>query len=237
MQDVLTRPVQKRDELSSVITPQTQESTKQSIQRFSGSVIHTNGNSPNGDTPHVRNEPRPDRLKDPAPYGWRYITTTTEEGEVEFSRVALTSYDLLHPQEGDVIMHKPPHEKGYTYLHNSLTKKFKRKPKVFVSSDLRIDLDIPDTEPLVPDVSVIFNVEEEKAWGTFYTQKEGAVPNTIFEITSPSTRDNDFGKKREYYAQAGVPYYVIVDIEYDPNDDNIVSGYRLMSKVVTGYHR
>jgi len=95
---------------------------------------------------------------------------------------------------------RPPHEKNYTYVATSLTAKFKHKPKIFVSSDLRIDLDLPGIEPLVPDISVIFDVEEEKAWGTFYTQKEGTGPKVIFEITSPSTRKHDFVDKHAYYA-------------------------------------
>jgi len=43
--------------------------------------------------PHIENE----KNGDPYHYGWRYIPTTTEEGEIEWERVGLTLYDLLHP--------------------------------------------------------------------------------------------------------------------------------------------
>jgi len=81
MQDVLTLPVEKRGIQRSVVTPQTYQPTEQPSRHYSGSVIHTNGNSSNGATSHAKNKPKSEQTEDPYPYGWRYIETTTEEGE------------------------------------------------------------------------------------------------------------------------------------------------------------
>ena len=229
MQKVMTAPVKKEKLRDSSFIRRTKKPTRWLVK----SVPSLNGPSPNGDQPHVNADSQVDshvdNQYDPYPYGWRYIQNTTEDGQVESERVALTLYDLLHPQLGDVVMHKPPHEDNYAHLKTALTTQFRNHSGAFVSSDLRIDLNLPGVEPLVPDISVIFNVDEEQAWGTFDIKKEGTLPSVAFEITSPSTRDHDFGKKREYYAQAGIPFYVIVDIEYEDekNRDSKVSGYEL----------
>ena len=81
---------------------------------------------------------------------------------------------------------------------------------------------------VAPDVMVIFNVEpggrdNYKVW------EEGPVPSVIFEMTSPSTRNQDMEMKKGLYEQIGVEEYWL----FDPRGEWIpeqLRGYRLISK-------
>jgi len=184
--------------------------------------------SPNGDHPEVFSTvtvQEHDEDGSGESEGWRYIETTTEEGQVKRERVPLTAYEFLHPQEGYVIVHTTPHGRNVTYIDNTVNTHLIHEPQTFVLNDVRTDFNLPGIEPVSPDVSVIFDVREEKDWSTFDCQEEGAYPSVVFEVTSPKTRSSDFGEKYDYYRWAGVSYYVILDIHYDRNKQ--VSGYSL----------
>ncbi|AFY82735.1 Uma2 family endonuclease [Oscillatoria acuminata] len=81
---------------------------------------------------------------------------------------------------------------------------------------------------VAPDVMVIFNVEpggrdNYKVW------EEGQVPWVIFEMTSPSTRNQDMDHKKTLYEQLGVEEYWL----FDPRGEWIseqLQGYRLNNK-------
>jgi Uma2 family endonuclease len=78
---------------------------------------------------------------------------------------------------------------------------------------------------VAPDVFVIFDVEpggrdNYKIW------EEGSVPSVTFEMTSPSTKKEDEGPKKQLYAQLGVQEYW----QFDPKGEWIkeqLRGYRL----------
>jgi Uma2 family endonuclease len=78
---------------------------------------------------------------------------------------------------------------------------------------------------VAPDVMVIFNVEpggrdSYKLW------EEGEVPRVVFEITSPSTRQQDEKYKKSLYQQLGVQEYW----QFDPRNEWIpgqLKGYHL----------
>ncbi|MCT7978768.1 Uma2 family endonuclease [Laspinema olomoucense] len=82
---------------------------------------------------------------------------------------------------------------------------------------------------VAPDVMVIFNVEpggrdNYKIW------EEGQVPSVIFEMTSPSTRNQDMEFKKTIYEQMGVEEYWL----FDPRGEWIpeqLQGYRLRNEV------
>ncbi|MBW4657909.1 MAG: Uma2 family endonuclease [Drouetiella hepatica Uher 2000/2452] len=78
---------------------------------------------------------------------------------------------------------------------------------------------------VAPDVMVIFGVEPGGR-DTYKTWEEGQIPSVIFEITSPSTRQNDELSKKNLYAQMGVQEYW----QFDPRGEWITEklrGYRL----------
>jgi Uma2 family endonuclease len=78
---------------------------------------------------------------------------------------------------------------------------------------------------VAPDVFVIFNVEpggrdNYKIW------EEGSVPSIAFEMTSPSTKKEDDGQKKQLYAQIGIQEYW----QFDPKGEWIkeqLRGYQL----------
>jgi Uma2 family endonuclease len=78
---------------------------------------------------------------------------------------------------------------------------------------------------VAPDVFVIFNVEpggrdNYKIW------EEGSVPSIAFEMTSPSTKKEDDGPKKQLYAQIGIQEYW----QFDPKGEWIkeqLRGYQL----------
>ena len=184
--------------------------------------------SPNGDHPDVSSTiSRQEADEDDSweSEGWRYIETTTEVGEITYERVPLTPYELLHPKEGYVIVHKSLHDKNTTYIGTTVGTHLAHNPKASVFGDLRTDFNLPGVEPVSPDISVVFDAPQKESWSTFKCQEEGVYPSVIFEVTSPGTRQDDFGKKYDYYRRAGVPYYVILDIIYDKDDQPL--GYEL----------
>ena len=77
-----------------------------------------------------------------------------------------------------------------------------------------------------PDVMVIFGVEpggrdNYKIW------EEGEIPRVVFEMTSPRTKKEDDGFKKQLYEQIGIEEYW----QFDPQGDWIpekLRGYRLV---------
>ena len=43
----------------------------------------------------------------------------------------------------------------------------------------------------------------------------------VVEVTSPDTRGNDLGPKRVFYHRAGVPLYVIADVEENDQERHV----------------
>ncbi len=68
-------------------------------------------------------------------------------------------------------------------------------------------------EHVSPDVYVALDVPpgDRPTWKTW---EEGKCPDIVFEITSPSTQNEDVGPKRDLYARLGAREYYI----YDPQD-------------------
>jgi Uma2 family endonuclease len=78
-----------------------------------------------------------------------------------------------------------------------------------------------------PDVMVIFGVkpgsrDNYKIW------EEGEIPSVVFEVTSPGTKDEDDGFKKQLYEQIGIEEYW----QFDPKGGWIAEklrGYRLVN--------
>jgi colicin import membrane protein len=144
-------------------------------------------------------------------YGWRYVRTKRADGGIDFDMVPLTLEDVLHPKFGDVHVLTDAHDDDCNYLKDVLKDRYQGDPSVVVLSDTGIFWDVPGLKNHSPDLAVIFNVKERKEWITFLVKTEKVRPRLIIEVTSPKTRVNDLERKVAEYAQAQVPYYVIVD--------------------------
>jgi Uma2 family endonuclease len=154
---------------------------------------------------------------DPFRYGWRFVRRVVD-GEEVLERVPLTLSDLLHPQEEDEVMHYALHGILCIYLAAMLKSYLLDDPTAVVLFDVRVDLGLPGVEPIGPDIVVLFGVQARRNWGTFSVPDEGVCPSLVIEVTSPYNRYHDIGTrdaadapKYQWYAQAGVDTYVVVD--------------------------
>ena len=148
---------------------------------------------------------------DPFRYGWRYVSRPTPNDPDHLEPVPLTLEDVLHPEEGDFIVHSDRHETDRMYLTAVLRARLEAHGRAIVLSDVRVAWDVPDLRPHGPDVMVIPGLRERRDWSTFDVAEEGVRPALMIEITSPETRENDVVWKVAHYARAGVAQYVIVD--------------------------
>lgn len=143
--------------------------------------------------------------------GWRDVARLGANGHIEYDRVPLTAFDVLHPKVGDFQVHSTEHKAFCVYLDNVLSAQVAHDPHAVVMHDTGVRWDDPELLWHSPDVALIYGVREIKKWGMFDVAQEGTRPSLIIEITSPETRSIDLIDKADQYERAGVAYYVIVD--------------------------
>jgi Uma2 family endonuclease len=100
----------------------------------------------------------------------------------------------------------------------TLREHFRQRPEVHVGSNLFIYYQKGDpTQVVCPDLFVAFGARPgaRRVWKTW--EEDGIFPQTIVELTSPSTRMNDIGDKRGRYEVLGVQEYFV----YDPLGDTV----------------
>lgn len=163
-----------------------------------------------------RVEPVPGSEADPFRYGWRHVPVKQANGRVEHEQVPLTLEDLLFPEEGDFAVQHWSHIEDYFYLFAIFQWVLAGFPGGLVLSDCRVRWDVPGLRPLGPDVAVFLDAPPGWDGGTLGVAETEARPVLVVEVTSPETRKKDFGIKKVYYHQAGVPLYVIVDARPSP---------------------
>jgi Uma2 family endonuclease len=162
---------------------------------------------------NLRTPPKTDAAEaDPFRYGWRFVHRKQPDGTLVQEQVPLTLEDLLFPEEGDFIVQTVGHNQDCAYLMDVFRARLAGDPSAVVISDCRVAWDVPGLRPLGPDVAVFFGLHGYEDWGTLDVAKEGAIPALVVEVTSPETRKNDVGIKKEFYHRARVPQYVIVDV-------------------------
>jgi len=164
---------------------------------------------------------------DPFRYGWRYVRRISAADNLEFAQIPLTLEDVLHPQEGDFIVHSEAHERRNRYLYDVFGARLAGDPGAVILHDVRVAWDIPGLKAHGPDLAVILGIRERKNWSTFDVAIEGVRPALIVEITSPETAALDRSAKLEQYTRARVPLYIIVDtLAYEGVPRLLILGYR-----------
>ena len=182
------------------------------------------GSQPPGDQP------------DPFRYGWRYVRIVRSDGTEDLDQVPLTLEDVLHPEFGDIIVESDPHDSDRAYLKAVSKVRVKDDPTAVVLSDCQVDFNIPGVKPLCPDIALFFDVRRRTAWSSFNVAKEGAQPELVVEVTSPDTRSNDIGIKKEHYHRAEVSWYVIADVTFEKDNERRIE-LILYQRTRTGYKR
>lgn len=160
---------------------------------------------------------------DPFARGWRVVTETGPDGAVVEREIPLTEEDLLHPEEGDVIVQNDPHHREVMYLFYVFDTVCSPRGDHLVLSDHRVAWGVRGIRPHCPDV-VVFDGSPE--WDrtrleTFPAGEVVARPLLVVEVTSPSTRRNDLEPKRDQYYRLGIPYYLIIDRLAGPSRDAV----------------
>lgn len=184
-------------------------------------IAHTDGNSiprsavPNGratsfNAPMQVDEAGAEQRID---YGYRYVKKIGRAGEERWIKVPLTRDDVLHPKEGDHQLHNDPHQVFCLYLYMIFKSQLEADVTAVVFHDTGVFWDDPVLDHNSPDVAVILGVRKQQKWTTFHVAEEGVRPELVVEVTSPSTWTIDLQDKREIYAKAGVPFYVIVETD------------------------
>jgi hypothetical protein len=160
--------------------------------------------------------------------GFRLVPHELPDGSRDFVEVPLTEEDFLHPQEEDRFLLTDPHERARFYLRHAIESHCREHHELRVFSDHRIDWQHPDYPAHGPDV-VVFRSPDQR-WvfndtqGTFLVGDTDAQTVVVFEITSPSTRHIDLGRKFQEFEAIGIPYYVLVDVAV-PQDQRGLKGY------------
>jgi len=169
---------------------------------------------------------------DPFRYGWRYVKARDADGKVSTQQVPLTLEDVLHPEEGDFIVHNDHHDMLRVYLRDAARTYFADRSDVFVTSDSRVDWGSKYGWIHGPDWALFSGNQKprSKVRGTLKLKEHKAKIECVVEITSASTRGNDFvSKKREYFL-VGVPYYIIVDAPRKEEDSIRLFGFKAGKK-------
>jgi colicin import membrane protein len=171
--------------------------------------------------------------QDPFRYGWRYVQVVPPQGPARSERVPLTLEDVLHPQEGDVILETPAHDNDCETIRLAAKERTAGRPGVVVLHDCRIDWGVRGVASHSPDISVFEGVAQwNPALGTFDVAEYHARILMTLEVTSPNTRDNDLDAKVVEYHAAGVPFYAIVDGRVSAAGERTIHllGYRARSE-------
>ncbi len=160
-------------------------------------------------------KPVPPRKVNPFPYGWRDVQRVASDGQMESVQAPLTLEDVLHPQEGDVILENYLHQRECRYLTDVAESRLSRLRCAVVLSDQGVDWSVEGLRHVCPDVCIVENLRRELAPRTVILDvvAHGARVLAAIEIVSPTTRVNDVETKFAIYHRVGVRLYVVVDQE------------------------
>jgi Uma2 family endonuclease len=160
--------------------------------------------------------PVPPTAVDPFRYGWRDVHRRRPDGTLEWEQIPLTLEDVLHPQEGDVILESTQHDRNVRYLADALSERLAATPGALVLRDCGVYWDVVELRHHSPDIAVILGLRSRRAeYASFQVAEEGVRPSLLIEHVSPSTRSNDVDTKVDHYHRARVPQYVIIDCDDD----------------------
>jgi Uma2 family endonuclease len=136
------------------------------------------------------------------------------------------AYDTLPYEDGEVL-ETNWHRNGMNQLIDTIMLSWKGCERFFVGGNMFVYFDPNQVKKYNfrgPDFFVVKNVDpdpERKSWVIW--DEDYRVPNVVIELSSPSTKDADFGEKKDQYEQMlKVKDYFI----YDPDSKKLV-GWRL----------
>ena len=109
-----------------------------------------------------------------------------------------------------------------------LYERYEDRPDVFISGTVFVSYDITNGNARVgPDLFIAFDVDSagiRENLPNFWIWETGKTPDFVMEVASPSTAENDLGRKRELYQRLGIMEYW----RFDP------TGGRLYGRPIVG---
>lgn len=138
------------------------------------------------------------------------------------------SPDVQYPErDGKPMGETETHIREIMRLIQTLDGAFAGRPDVYVGGDLLVYYqDGNPRSAVVPAVFVAVGAPKLPQRRIYKLWEEAVPPTFVIEVTSPSTRHVDLGRKRELYAQLGLREYVL----YDPLGEYLrpaLQGFRL----------
>lgn len=136
--------------------------------------------------------------------------------------------------DGQPMAETPVHRRCMTHLIDALERHLEKGSRcpAYVSGNMFLYYEEGNPRAVVaPDVFVALGVPNRNR-DTYLLWEESKGPDFVVEVTSPSTRHEDQGRKREVYARLGVSEYFL----YDPRAEYLnppLRGFRLRGGV---YH-
>lgn len=161
--------------------------------------------------------------------GWRYRTVVLPDGDSELQEEPLTEADLLNPRLGDHILHSTWHTLTVHMLYSVLSWRYKARPDVLITSQLKMIWGIPGLPNPAPDLAVIPGVrDKDRIRRDFRVEDEGTRPALVLEVVSDEQEHwrADHEKKVEIYERVGIPEYLVVDPPGHERGCHL-TGYRL----------
>ena len=137
--------------------------------------------------------------------------------------------EVFYPSEdGEPLAESEAHLMVILTLIATLRQFYFNRPDHYVIGDMFLYWEEGHPEARkAPDVMVVKGVEPKPLRNFFKTWEERATPAVIFEITSPSTADEDIIAKFELYQRLGVKEYFLFDPRHEYLDQPLL-GYRLI---------
>ena len=147
--------------------------------------------------------------------------------------IALAPAVIEYPSsDGKPMAETPVHYACMVYVTEALKYRYRDRPDVYVAANMLHYYEEGNPRSSVaPDVFVVFGAckdeHREGGWrDTYKVWEEPKAPDFVLEVTSRSTRREDFGKKRSLYASLRVGEYFL----HDPRGEYLepaLQGYRL----------
>lgn len=138
--------------------------------------------------------------------------------------------EIFYPEsDGEPMAETEVHLDETMYLIEALRERFRAETDVYVAGDMLLYFVEGDPRSSVsPDVFVVKGVPKKRRRVYKFWEEGGRGPCFVIEVTSDSTRNEDFFKKKALYERLGVEEYVL----YDPLGEYLdprIQGYRLVN--------
>jgi Uma2 family endonuclease len=135
--------------------------------------------------------------------------------------------EFLPESDGKPMAETDVHRRQMIDLLNALDEYFRDDPQVYVSGNIFLYyLDEAGIRQSVsPDIFVVRGIEKKQR-RIYKLEDEGKAPEMVIELTSSSTKTEDFVTKRYVYAKLGVKEYFLFD-PFCETQRPALAGFRL----------